>query len=288
MPSSADGRERRERPQFVVTCVSTRRRPLRVAVLQERRKSQGKRLESTESRDYRRTNGIPSSSSHSLSSSSSLRLGSIPASSECPAGVRFTSLILQRQHITGEVWPFLCLSPSRMFSPILPLSRQPRRGGRAPPWWGRARMTLFSWTSNPFLPSIRVSVVPFGVVHLSPARTDSVQVTRSSSAPTPSLLTTSRKVPDHTSSSCQLPLSHEKRPTTERKEKYLTQWWRFNCKVNKVKTRSTILLADISAMSEQRKRKSDLPEIRHSVFCFFSILLLLPFSFPSYDPYRPI
>ncbi|CAE1170716.1 unnamed protein product [Acanthosepion pharaonis] len=42
---------------------------------------------------------------------------------------------------------------------------------RGPPGWGRARMTLFSRTSNPFLPSIRVRVVPFGVVHLSPART---------------------------------------------------------------------------------------------------------------------
>ncbi|CAE1302098.1 unnamed protein product [Acanthosepion pharaonis] len=40
-------------------------------------------------------------------------------------------------------------------------------------------MTLFSRTSNPFLPSIRVRVVPFGVVHLSPARTGSSQVTRS-------------------------------------------------------------------------------------------------------------
>ncbi|CAE1309812.1 unnamed protein product [Acanthosepion pharaonis] len=132
------------------------------------------------------------------------KLGSIPASSECPAGVRFTSLSLQRQHITGEVWPFLqqtvylCLSPSCMFSPFLPPSRQPRCGSRGPPGRGRARKTLFSRTSNPFLPSIRVRVVPFGVVHLSPARTGSSQVTRSSTAPTPSLLTTGQKVPDHT------------------------------------------------------------------------------------------
>ncbi|CAE1258606.1 unnamed protein product [Acanthosepion pharaonis] len=61
-------------------------------------------------------------------------------------------------------------------------------------------MTLFSRTSNPFLPSIRVRVVPFGVVHLSPTRTGSSQVTRSSTAPTALLLTTGRKVPDHTTS----------------------------------------------------------------------------------------
>ncbi|CAE1275180.1 unnamed protein product [Acanthosepion pharaonis] len=59
-------------------------------------------------------------------------------------------------------------------------SWSPRWG---PPGWGRAR------TSNPFLSSIRVRVVPFGVVHLSPARTGSSQVTRSSTAP---------KVPDYT------------------------------------------------------------------------------------------
>ncbi|CAE1251460.1 unnamed protein product [Acanthosepion pharaonis] len=53
-------------------------------------------------------------------------------------------------------------------------------------------MTLFSRTSNPFLPSIRDKVVPFAVVHLSPARTGS------STASTHSLLTTCRKVLDHT------------------------------------------------------------------------------------------
>ncbi|CAE1230763.1 unnamed protein product [Acanthosepion pharaonis] len=102
-----------------------------------------------------------------------------------------------------------------------------------PPGWGRARMTLFSRTSNPCLPSIRVRIVPFGVVHLSPARIGSSRVTRSSTAPTPSLLTTGRKVPDHTT--C---------PTSQ------------------------------SAMSEQRKPKCDLPEVHHSVFCFFFLFLL--------------
>ncbi|CAE1169734.1 unnamed protein product [Acanthosepion pharaonis] len=68
-------------------------------------------------------------------SSSSLRLGSIPASPECPAGVQFTSLSLRR---------------GLQFLPL------------GPPGWGRARMTLFSQTSNPFLPSIRVRIVPFG------------------------------------------------------------------------------------------------------------------------------
>ncbi|CAE1173437.1 unnamed protein product [Acanthosepion pharaonis] len=42
------------------------------------------------------SNVISSSSSHSLSPSSSLRLGSIPASLECLAGVRFTSLSLRK------------------------------------------------------------------------------------------------------------------------------------------------------------------------------------------------
>ncbi|CAE1267827.1 unnamed protein product [Acanthosepion pharaonis] len=64
-------------------------------------------------------------------------------------------------------------------------SLPPRRGSRGPPGWGGARMTLFSRTRNPFLPSIRVRVVPFGVdrfilrgqVHLR--------------------CTTCRKVPDH-------------------------------------------------------------------------------------------
>ncbi|CAE1309768.1 unnamed protein product [Acanthosepion pharaonis] len=95
--------------------------------------------------------------------------------------------------------------------PSPPLSRQPRRGSRGPPGWGRAQMTLFSRTSNPFLPSIRVKVVPFGVVHLSLARTGSSQVTRSSTPPTNSLLITCRKVPDHTtcpaSQSFMLPIS---------------------------------------------------------------------------------
>ncbi|CAE1171177.1 unnamed protein product [Acanthosepion pharaonis] len=61
-------------------------------------------------------NGISSSSSHSLSSSSSLRLGSIPASSECPAGVRLTSLSLRRLTSDTEApvstRTFTFLSPS--------------------------------------------------------------------------------------------------------------------------------------------------------------------------------
>ncbi|CAE1153080.1 unnamed protein product [Acanthosepion pharaonis] len=95
-------------------------------------------------------------------------------------------------------------------------------------------------------PPIRVRVVPFGVVHLSPARTGSSQMTRSSTAPTPSLLTSGRKVPDHTT--------------------YL------------------------SAMSEQRKPKNDLPEVRRSVFCFIFLLLLFPSLFPLMslsDQYSP-
>ncbi|CAE1297352.1 unnamed protein product [Acanthosepion pharaonis] len=50
----------------------------------------------------------------------------------------------------------LCLSSSRMFSPFLSPCRQPRRGSRGPPGWRRARMTLFSRTSNPFLLSIQL------------------------------------------------------------------------------------------------------------------------------------
>ncbi|CAE1316073.1 unnamed protein product [Acanthosepion pharaonis] len=49
-------------------------------------------------------------------------------------------------------------------------------------------MTLFSRTSNPFLPSIRVRVVPFSVVHLSPARTGPSQFTVSLCRTPPSLV----------------------------------------------------------------------------------------------------
>ncbi|CAE1301328.1 SMG9 [Acanthosepion pharaonis] len=89
-----------------------------------------------------------------------------------------------------------------------------------PPEWGRARITLFSRTSNPFFPSIGVRVVPFGVVHLSPERTYSSKVT----APTPLL--------------------------------------------------RIVSFIDLSAMSKQWQPKSDLPEVRHSVFCFFFLLFL--------------
>ncbi|CAE1285704.1 unnamed protein product [Acanthosepion pharaonis] len=99
---------------------------------------------------------------------------------------------------------YLCLSPSRMFSPFPTLSRQPRRGSRGPPGLGRARMTIFSRTTNPFLPSIRVIGISNTLFHL-----------------------------------------------------------------------------DRSAMSEQRKPKSDLLEVRHSVFCFFFSFLLLPSLFLS-------
>ncbi|CAE1294670.1 unnamed protein product [Acanthosepion pharaonis] len=47
---------------------------------------------------------------------------------------------------------------------------------------------------------------------------------------------------------------------------------------------------DLSSMSEKRKLKSDLPEVRRSVFCFFFLLLLLPslFLFMSLsDQYSP-
>ncbi|CAE1263537.1 unnamed protein product [Acanthosepion pharaonis] len=53
--------------------------------------------------------GISSSSSHSLSSSSSLRLGSIPASTECPAGIRLTSLSLRRTNIVRRIESLLVL-----------------------------------------------------------------------------------------------------------------------------------------------------------------------------------
>ncbi|CAE1168527.1 unnamed protein product [Acanthosepion pharaonis] len=58
-------------------------------------------------------NGI-SSSSHSLSSSSSLSLVSIPASPECPAGVRYTFLGLRRASFFSPVSTraFTFLSPS--------------------------------------------------------------------------------------------------------------------------------------------------------------------------------
>ncbi|CAE1269582.1 unnamed protein product [Acanthosepion pharaonis] len=65
-------------------------------------------------------NGISSSFSHSLSSSSSLRLGSIPASSEFPAGVRFTSLSLRRVVGLTSISSLPSLSlPERLYPPPL-------------------------------------------------------------------------------------------------------------------------------------------------------------------------
>ncbi|CAE1237727.1 unnamed protein product [Acanthosepion pharaonis] len=70
-----------------------------------------------------------------------------------------------------------------------------------PSWRGRARMTLFSRTSNPFLPLFELGLFRSvwsifllrGQVRL--------QLTRSSTAPTPSLITICRKVSDHATSS---------------------------------------------------------------------------------------
>ncbi|CAE1270257.1 unnamed protein product [Acanthosepion pharaonis] len=159
-------------------------------------------------------NGISSSSSHSLSSSSSLRLGSIPASSESPAGVRFTSLSLRR--VVGLIpissVPSFSLSVSNPSANGIPVPFSFPYVLSLPPafstnetWESVTGVHLFLGAPSSdgplfsdWQPSIRVRVVPFGVVNLSPVRTGLSQVTRSSTAPTPSLFTTGRKVPDHT------------------------------------------------------------------------------------------
>ncbi|CAE1332292.1 unnamed protein product [Acanthosepion pharaonis] len=153
-------------------------------------------------------NGISSSSSHSLSSSSSLRLGSITASSEGPAGVRFTSLSLRRGVIISSSF----ISSLSIFSPGLflfhtltcstSLTGNPSNGIPVPfsfPYVLHFSLVFSStetWESQS-IPPVYSRVVLFGVVHLSPARAGSSQVTRSSTAPKPSLITTCRKVSDH-------------------------------------------------------------------------------------------
>ncbi|CAE1295821.1 unnamed protein product [Acanthosepion pharaonis] len=80
--------------------------------------------------------------------------------------------------------------------------------------------------------------------------------------------------------SCRLLLSHEKRDQRQNeKKKYLTRWRRFNCVQSRQSQNKINKMADLSAMNEQRKPKSDLPEVRRSVFCFFFLLLLLPSLF---------
>ncbi|CAE1274092.1 unnamed protein product [Acanthosepion pharaonis] len=64
-------------------------------------------------------------------------------------------LLVSQQHITGEVWPFLqqivylCLSPSYMFSPFLPLSRQPRRGNLIAMSEKRKPKVTYLWSVAP-------------------------------------------------------------------------------------------------------------------------------------------
>ncbi|CAE1285695.1 unnamed protein product [Acanthosepion pharaonis] len=173
------------------------------------------------------THGISSSSSDSLSSSSSLRLGSIPASPECPAGVRLTSLSLRRFLISNGYYllvtvqnptslssynfPLITLISSSLISllpvlfpgifssPTLICSTSltgypsihyrsslvlPSANGIPVPFsfpyvlsLPLAFSTTETWESVTgvqlfqSLPSIRVSVVSFGVVYLSHART---------------------------------------------------------------------------------------------------------------------
>ncbi|CAE1282865.1 unnamed protein product [Acanthosepion pharaonis] len=101
--------------------------------------------------------------------------------------------------LTGHI----CASSSHCFILIVLLAVLVNTNGIPVPFsfpcvLSLSRMTLFSRTSNPSLLSVQVRVVSFGVVHLSSARTGLSQVTCSSTAPTPLLLTTCRKVPKHT------------------------------------------------------------------------------------------
>ncbi|CAE1287639.1 unnamed protein product [Acanthosepion pharaonis] len=204
------------------------------------------------------TNGISSPSSHSLSSSSSLRLGSIPASSECPAGVRLTSLSLRRG------LPFL---------------------SRGPPGWGKARMTLFSRTSNPFLPLFeghqRInSLYP----HL---RSPSAVHHRAMSPNSPKVVHLS----DSHGNCFSLPVLFRLFFRVPYMDPPHPPFSSLLCPPPPgVPTYIPSYSIPESSAAKKRKPKSDLPEVHRSVFCFFFLLLLLPslFLLMSYsDQYSP-
>ncbi|CAE1320877.1 unnamed protein product [Acanthosepion pharaonis] len=241
--------------------------------------------------------GISSSSSHSLISSSSLRLGSIPASSECPAGVRFTALSLRRLTSDTEApvstKAFTFLSPSN--------TSQVKSG----PSFSKRYICAFllpvcSLPSSRFLDNRDVGVVrivPFGVVHLSPARTGSSQVTRPSTAPTPLQLDEKCPTMPHVQPLCLLlfygmpqrrfpdtfpsrqgakvvlsttTFLQEERPTTERKEKYLTRWWRFNCVQSRQSQNKINNITGIFKCNEQKNGIQKVTYLRSAALCFVS------------------